>query len=204
MKPDEGTSLTILGQYQELTRSGAEQSLPLANSVFSTGARIPTCFYMGAPDLSDWNSKSTSIGYQFEHEFDNGWKLRNNLRYTHSKLDFASAFIWDWPVSVVDDHFVNIGVQKRPRTSDNVLADLNLSGEVTTGPLEHEVLFGLSYGYSRILETRTNSTNANHIDIYAPNYDFTYLFDQPGRTQRTWSANTASMPRTRSTGTNGC
>lgn len=174
--PDDATHLTLLAQYQDLTRSGAEQSLPIANSVYSTGVTIPRDFYMGAPGLSDWNSKSTSIGYEFEHEFDNGWTLRNNLRYTHSKLDFTSAFIWTWPIAVVDDHYLDIGVQSRPRTSDSVVADVNLSGEVETGPLTHALLFGINYGYSNLRETRTNSTNANHLDIYNPDYDFAYTF----------------------------
>ncbi|MGF0537217.1 TonB-dependent siderophore receptor [Agrobacterium sp. ES01] len=181
-KADDATSLTILGQYQEQTRSGSEQSIPLDNATFGSGFTIPSAFYMGAPGISDWNSKTTSIGYNFEHEFDNGWKLNNNLRYTHSELDFASSWIWDWPVAVVDDHYVNVGLQQRPRTSDSVLFDLNLAGAVETGPLVHDLLLGASYGYSNIRETRTNSTNYNHIDILDPNYDFDYTYGLP------WSA----------------
>lgn len=175
----EGTRLTLLAQYQNWTQGGAEQSLPLDNSVYSNGIKIPSDFYMGIPGLSDWEVESSTIGYAFEQEIDDTWTFRNNLRYTHAELDYVSAFNWEWPIAVVDGHYVNVGVQNRPRTSDTLVADANVNGVVETGPLAHDLTFGVNYGYSRIRETRTNSTNNAHIDILNPNYDFDPVYGLP-------------------------
>lgn len=175
----EGTRLTLLAQYQNWTQGGAEQSLPLDNSVYSNGIKIPSDFYMGIPGLSDWEVESSTIGYAFEQEIDDTWTFRNNLRYTHAELDYVSASNREWPIAVVDGHYVNVGVQKRPRTSDTLVADANVNGIVETGPLAHDLTFGVNYGYSRIRETRTNSTNYAHIDILNPIYDFDPVYGAP-------------------------
>lgn len=175
----EGTRLTLLTQYQNWTQGGSEQSLPLDNSVYANGIKIPSDFYMGIPGLTDWDVESSSVGYAFEQEIDDTWTFRNNLRYTHAELDYVSAFIWDWPIAVVDGHYVNIGVQQRPRTSDTLVADANVNGTVETGPLVHDLTVGVNYGYSRIRETRTNSTNAARIDILNPDYDFDFAYGAP-------------------------
>lgn len=175
----EGTRLTLLAQYQNWTQGGAEQSLPLDNSVYSNGIKIPSDFYMGIPGLSDWEVESSTIGYAFEQEIDDTWTFRNNLRYTHAELDYVSASNRAWPIAVVDGHYVNVGVQKRPRTSDTLVADANVNGIVETGPLAHDLTFGVNYGYSRIRETRTNSTNYAHIDILNPVYDFDPVYGAP-------------------------
>lgn len=175
----EGTRLTLLAQYQNWTQGGSEQSLPLDNSVYSNGIKIPSDFYMGIPGLTDWDVESSSVGYAFEQEIDDTWTFRNNLRYTHAELDYVSAFIWDWPIAVVDGHYVNIGVQQRPRTSDTLVADANVNGAVETGPLVHDLTFGVNYGYSRIREPRTNSTNYAHIDILNPDYDVDFTYGAP-------------------------
>ncbi|WP_372096739.1 TonB-dependent siderophore receptor [Tistrella mobilis] len=175
----EGTRLTLLAQYQNWTQGGAEQSLPLDNSVYSNGIKIPSDFYMGIPGLSDWEVESSTIGYAVEQEIDDTWTFRNNLRYTHAELDYVSASNRAWPIAVVDGHYVNVGVQKRPRTSDTLVADANVNGVVETGPLAHDLTFGVNYGYSRIRETRTNSTNYAHIDILNPVYDFDPVYGAP-------------------------
>ncbi|WP_372072361.1 TonB-dependent siderophore receptor [Tistrella mobilis] len=175
----EGTRLTLLAQYQNWTQGGSEQSLPLDNSVYSNGIKIPSDFYMGIPGFTDWEVESSSVGYAFEQEIDDTWTFRNNLRYTHAELDYVSAFIWDWPIAVVDGHYVNIGVQQRPRTSDTLVADANVNGAVETGPLVHDLTVGVNYGYSRIRETRTNSTNYAHIDILNPDYDVDFTYGAP-------------------------
>ncbi|MGO8506591.1 TonB-dependent siderophore receptor, partial [Rhizobium leguminosarum] len=45
--------------------------------------------------------KQQQIGYQFEHEFDNGMTFRQNLRYSH--LDLEARYLgvtgWSWTVA---------------------------------------------------------------------------------------------------------
>ncbi|WP_164738519.1 TonB-dependent siderophore receptor [Aquabacter cavernae] len=178
-QPNGQTSLTILAAYQKTEKGGSEQSLPMANTVFDLGPKISPSLYLGAPGLTNWNVENSSIGYEFKHEFDTGWRFQQNARYVHSEVDFNSAWGSDLTLAVVDGQYINIGVQLRPKTSDSFLMDNRLSGMFNTGPIGHEVLFGLDGGYYNATETRTNSTNYNAISIFNPNYDFGYQFGLP-------------------------
>ncbi|NGO65942.1 TonB-dependent siderophore receptor [Rhizobium daejeonense] len=178
-KPDDATSLTLLANYQKTTKGGAEQSLPMDNTIFDKGVRIPSSTYLGVPGLTEWKVQNTSIGTEFRHEFDNGWTYSQNARYSHSKVDYTAGFIWDWPTALVDGHFANIGTQKRPKATDSFLFDNNISGEVETGPVTHTITLGADYGYYSGKEKRSNSSNFITIDIFDPVYDGSGLTYDP-------------------------
>ncbi|MEP9380624.1 TonB-dependent siderophore receptor [Aquabacter sp. CN5-332] len=178
-QPNAQTSLTILANYQKTEKGGSEQSLPMANTVFDLGPKISPSLYLGAPGLTNWNVENTSLGYEFKHEFDTGWRFQQNARYIHSDINFNSAWGSDATLAVVDGQYINVGVQLRPKTSDSFLMDNRLTGTFNTGPLGHEVLVGVDGGYYNATETRTNSTNYNAISIFTPNYNFAYDFGLP-------------------------
>ncbi len=170
-KPDEGTSFTLLASHHRVEKGGAEQSLPMDNTIFDNGPRIPSSLYLGIPGVTEWNTVNTSVGYEFKHEFDGGWTFNQNLRYSHAEVDYTSGWIWDWPTALYDDHYARIGAQKRPKTTDSFLVDNNIGGTVDLGPTEHNLLFGLDYGYYKGHERRTNSTSYVTVDIFDPVYD---------------------------------
>lgn len=178
-QPDADTSLTLLANYQKTEKGGSEQSIPMANSLFALGPKISPSLYLGAPGLSNWNVENTSVGYEFKHTFDNEWQLVQNARYTHSDVDYVSAWGWDWPIAVVDGKYFNVGVQLRPKVADSVLIDTHVSRDFQTGPVAHKVLLGIDGGWYNAAETRTNSTNYDAINIFAPNYNFIYTFGRP-------------------------
>lgn len=178
-QPNGQTSLTVLASYQKTEKGGSEQSLPMANTIFNTGPKISPSLYLGAPGFTDWTVETSSVGYEFKHEFDSGWRFQQNARYSHSEVDYNSAWGWDATLAVVDGQYINVGVQLRPKTADSVLIDNRLTGNFDTGPIAHELLFGVDGGYYNSTETRTNSTNYNAISIFTPNYDFAYTFGLP-------------------------
>ncbi|MDH6265949.1 iron complex outermembrane receptor protein [Rhizobium sp. SG_E_25_P2] len=169
--PDDATSLTILANYHKVEKGGAEQSLPMDNTIFDNGIRIPSSLYLGIPGVTEWNAKTASLGYEFSHEFDNGWTAKQSLRYTHADIDYTSGWIWDWPTALYDGHYARIGAQQRPKTTDAVVLDTNIGGDVDIGPTEHKLLFGIDYGYYNGSESRTNSTNYITVDVLDPSYD---------------------------------
>ncbi|WP_043879769.1 TonB-dependent siderophore receptor [Azorhizobium caulinodans] len=180
-QPTGQTSLTLLTSYQKTEKGGSEQSLPMANTVFATPGtpKISPSLYLGAPGLTNWTVENLSAGYEFKHEFDSGWKLTQNARYTHSDVDYVSSWGSDATLAVVDGQYINIGVQQRPKTSDSFLIDTNVSRKFATGPIGHDLLFGVDAGYYNSTETRTNSTNYNALSIFTPNYNFAYAFGLP-------------------------
>ncbi len=196
-QPNAQTSLTVLASYQKTEKGGSEQSLAMANTIFNTGPSISPQPLSGAPGLTNWTVENTSLGYEFKHEFDNGWRFQQNARYTHSEVDYASAWGWDATLAVVDGQYINVGVQLRPKTSDSFLIDNRPRGNFTTGAIAHEVLFGVDGGYYDATETRTNSTNYNAISIYNPNYNFAYTFGLPWSDTQSKLFQVGPMRRTR-------
>lgn len=177
LKPSDATSLTLLGGYQKTKRGGSQQSIPMDNSIFDNGIHIPSDLYLGVPGVDRYDADNYSLGYEFKHEFDNGWTFNQNARYMRSDVDYVSTYIGDYPYQLFQGRFARIGAQNRPKSSNTFMIDSNIRGTVETGPLQHDLLLGLDYSYYDVEERRANSTNRYIIDVLNPVYtgfDFTY------------------------------
>ena len=170
-KPDDANTLTLLGSYSKSRTGGSEQSFPLIGTV----RKSPYGHIDSDTDLgwkgSYYHSENTVIGVQYEHQFDNGWKLQQNLRYMHSNVGYLSS----GPDVVLnaDGRTQDIGLQLRPKNSDTFLIDNHLQGLVDTGPLQHILLAGLDYSHYKARETRRNGDpdpEVEMIDLYRPVY----------------------------------
>src|SRR5262249_47381851 len=70
IKPDEGTSLTLLADYYRRNGTGARG--------FPVGADLDINTFLGEPDFNRFNTRQSDIGYQFEHEITDGLTFRSN------------------------------------------------------------------------------------------------------------------------------
>ncbi len=75
--PNDSTSLTVLASYQHVN---TRFSTPLLYQDVASGT-IPRNLFLGVPDFDRYESDMYTLGYLFEHEFDNGLKLRSKARY---------------------------------------------------------------------------------------------------------------------------
>lgn len=179
-KPDDANTLTLLGSYSKSRTGGSEQSFPLIGTV----RKSPYGHIDSDTDLgwkgSYYHSENTVIGVQYEHQFDNGWKLQQNLRYMHSNVGYLSS----GPDVVLnaDGRTQDIGLQLRPKNSDTFLIDNHLQGLVDTGPLQHMLLAGLDYSHYKARETRRNGDpdpEVEMIDLYRPVYGGAAIWYDP-------------------------
>lgn len=170
-KPDDANTLTLLGSYSKTRTGGSEQSYPAIGTVLkSPYGHIDSHTDLGWKG-SYYRSENTAIGVQYEHLFNNDWKLQQNLRYMHSSVGYLSS----GPDVVLnaDGRTQDIGLQNRPKSSDTFLIDNNLQGLVDTGPLQHTLLVGLDYSHYKAFETRRNGDpvpDFEMIDLYRPIY----------------------------------
>ncbi len=166
-KPDDATSLTILGSYQKTKKGGGEQSLPMVGTIYpytTRSGRFPSSLFLGEPGVTHYDVANTSIGYDYMHEFDSGWTFKQNARYMHADVDYISSGYRSFT-----DTTATFGFQDRPKSTNGYLIDNNLSGTVESGPITHEILVGLDYGYYDGKESRRGG--ANHtVDINNPVY----------------------------------
>lgn len=132
-KPDEGTKLTVLGEYsQGLTGSTAWNY----NPSYGTTSDI----YEGDPDWNDFNQKQGRIGYEFEHQLNDVVTLRQNLRYHSVDADLKYSGFLEFPSR-------NWGHYKEDVQS--FVVDNMAQFEFGTGPVEHVAVLGLDYAWSK-------------------------------------------------------
>ncbi|WP_064684077.1 TonB-dependent siderophore receptor [Rhizobium bangladeshense] len=132
-KPDEGTSFTVYGLAQ------ADETDSNVGAITTVDGRILD-LRASDPDYDYQKVKQQQVGYQFEHEFDNGLTFRQNLRYSHLDLEARYLGVTGWTGTVAHRGTNAI------RDEMNVFqVDNQLEAKFDTGPLAHTMLFGLDY-----------------------------------------------------------
>ncbi|KAF1072013.1 MAG: Ferrichrome outer membrane transporter/phage receptor [Pseudomonas citronellolis] len=173
--PDENNTLTVLASYNKTRKGGSEQSFPIEGTVVdSPNGHIDSDVFLGYPGLSYYHVENTSLGYSFEHRFNDQWKYQQNARYMHAHVDYISNGAGGSTVlpnsQLTDGRYYTITVQDRPKTSDTLLFDNSLQGSFSTGPIGHTVLVGVDYAHYDASETRRNGSVSNRIDVFNPSY----------------------------------
>ncbi|MGM3278292.1 TonB-dependent siderophore receptor [Ralstonia sp. 24A2] len=178
-RPDADTSLTLTATYLQDRSDFSHNFLPAQGTVLpNPNGQLTHDVYTGDPTFNDYRKKQWSLGYQFSHNLNSTWTLRQNVRWMHLSLDDASVF----------------GAGLAPGSSTNItryagLFQFNYSrfdidntaqARFGTGPLEHTVLLG--FQYSR--QTTTDSewlALAPRLNIYNPVYTpvTTAIFSNP-------------------------
>src|SRR5262249_43494707 len=89
-RPDELNSLTIIANYQNDPHAGYNNILPAFGTALANpfGA-IPRSFNPTDPNYNTFSVEQASIGYQFEHRFNDALVFRQNVRYMHLDSDIA-------------------------------------------------------------------------------------------------------------------
>ena len=174
-QPSAATTLTLQGYFQK-DKAGTTQSfLPWKGTVLDNpNGRIPTRRFVSEPGFDAYDTEQFSVGWLFEHKFNDRWMVRQNFRNTISKVDYKSLYpdVYSNP----DNPFIDpeqstlnrIFYINKPRMR-TLLADQHLEGKLDWGATEHTVLFG--FDYSRYRETgQTAGGMGSPLNVYHPVY----------------------------------
>lgn len=170
--PDAATSLTLLGHY--ITKdSKSLQFLPAeGTALFNPNGQIPRDTFVGEPGFDDFDYEQWGIGYLFEHQFDNGMTLRQNLRY--GSVDFDLDVVRTHPafgLRADNESLARIAARIQDETTA-LTVDTNLTQRFQTGAFEHEVLAGVDF-----IDQSTDYLFATgpvaDLNIYNPTYGAT-------------------------------
>jgi iron complex outermembrane receptor protein len=166
-KPDEDTKLTVLGQYQRDRSGWAMQYLPASGTVSGNRfGKIPNSRFVGEPAFDEYNNTLGSVGYEFEHHFNDAWQIRQNARYvwlTHEEQGVFGA-----------------GLQADGRSYDRYAdgggtdlqggtIDTQIIGEFDTGELAHTLLAGIDFK-RHYYRDYASSGDVATLDIFDPVY----------------------------------
>ena len=141
----EATRLTVFGLYQDEPDAGQRGFFPRLGVLEPTnnGVWIDPDFVSYAPDYDQVERTTWALGYEVEHEFANGWRLKHNLRYSEMELDHSQLGLW----SASDDGAGVYPLYVFRQTDDDQILTARLAAEreVVTGAVTHNLIFGVDY-----------------------------------------------------------
>ncbi|WP_372094859.1 TonB-dependent siderophore receptor [Tistrella mobilis] len=164
---DDDTTLTILGKYQNDPALGGYQRLPADGTVlYSPAGKIPTDLYIGDPSFDKEERKQYSLGYEFEHRFDDVFTFRQNARFLRTDGDFA--YLYTGRIVSGTSSIRRSGVIAN-EVNDAITVDNQAIAKFETGAVKHTTIFGFDYQNNHN-DSKVDYLSANNIDYNNPQY----------------------------------
>ncbi|MBO9558593.1 MAG: TonB-dependent siderophore receptor [Caulobacter sp.] len=171
-RPDDATTVTILGRYQHDPKSNSYGSAPSKGSAFANPlGQLEPDFYDGDPNFEAYNRSQVQIGYLAEHRFNDVFAVHQNLRYTRVEANYESVYAAGL---AADNRTLSRGTAASLESNDGFAVDNQLSAHFTTGALTHDVLLGVDYQHM-MAKVQFGLGTAPDLDIFAPVYGQTIL-----------------------------
>lgn len=167
-RPDDDTSLTLLGHFQKDPKGASYGSVPAWGSVLHspTGRSIDVDFYDGEKNFEKSDREHSSIGYAFEHHFNEVWTVRQNARYLRAEGVYRSIYNSNLKADYRTSNRSTIATDV---DMDAYTLDNQLQAKFDTGPLQHTVLMGLDY-QNTSTDTKAGYGTGPTLDIFDPVY----------------------------------
>lgn len=166
-QPTDATSFTVYGQYQKDDTISDYMSLPAAGTLLSSPlGKLPPSRYAGEPGYDGYEREQYTAGYNFKHQFETGWTLRQNLQFNSVDIDTKAspAAMMTGPGRVMRVASHGVGA------ADTFTVDTNLEGRFETGAVEHKVLLGLDYLHLDDSYRFASGVYGGDFDLYNPVY----------------------------------
>jgi iron complex outermembrane receptor protein len=167
-RPDASTSLTIIANYQNDPHGGFYNNLPAFGTALpNPNGVIPRSFNPGDPNYSKFSVVQTSVGYQFEHRFNEIFQLRQNVRYMHVDSDVK----WLYGSGLLADKKTLFRYAYADQEGlDAVTTDTQAQADFRTGSIGHRVMVGFDTQQSDLLQRYGFNFGAPTINVFAPVY----------------------------------
>ncbi|HWT71789.1 MAG TPA: TonB-dependent siderophore receptor [Oxalicibacterium sp.] len=194
-KPNGTTSLTLQALYQKDESGSTSQFLPWEGMQASNpNGRIPTDTFIGEPS-DRYDTERQSLGYLFEHQFNDNWTFRQNFRYAVNKVDYFTHYARGWlrtggsgfPLDPVNQRIIERDADYSITKVHIATLDQHLQGKLQTGGVQHDLIAGLDFTRYRRDRASQYVEHYDTIDVYAPVYGHpapVALSEEPQSTQR--------------------
>ncbi|PYE31056.1 iron complex outermembrane receptor protein [Rhizobium sp. PP-WC-1G-195] len=147
--PSDQTTLTILGGYQNEPHAGFRNFLDAAGTVTPIAGYgyVSRDFFVSDPDYERFTREQAWIGYEFEHEINDTFTVRQNARYQSTQYE-QNTLVWGYtspdPVTGFNT-IVNRVASGGTDKVDQFVIDNQLQADFDTGAAQHTLLAGLDY-----------------------------------------------------------
>lgn len=162
-QPGERTELTVRLQY-------SDDATPIDGGLVAIGdevADIPFDRVINEPDDFGTRQELLNVGYDFEHRFDDNWRLRNAFRFR----DFDNLNINHNNFGIDDSGIATRFFGSQDIDNQNFGLQTSIIGEFATGSIEHTLLFGVDFSRNEETEiTKVDISDPRPINIFDPVY----------------------------------
>jgi len=166
----EGTSLTLLAEFNHLNRNGFDFGVPNVSNYKD----LSRSRYYGLRDgvypgvAGDYGKNDTqSITLLFEHALNADWKLRMASHYSYAHQLSTQTFPNSTSASGNLLDFTTYSGADEASKQYSIQAEV--LGNFSTGGLKHSLLAGLDYGYLQ-QGGRGSTASGLTLDLFNPNY----------------------------------
>lgn len=177
------TKLSLEFEYRSV-KSLNDAGLPAVGTVLDNpNGNLPLSRYAGEPDIDNQDTDTYRVGYNFEHRFNENWRIRNafdtvlsrsnSLRLINSSLDPDGR-------TLNRNYFDNgDGFDVNAYTLDTYTV-----GKFNTGSIEHELVAGIELTRNEVRNNNTFFAPADPIDLFNPQYGVATLTEPTRFTDR--------------------
>ncbi len=137
------TSLTLLGQWGKDQGGYPQTFLPAQGTLYyNPNGQIPRNRFIGEPGWDNFSREQWSVGYQFDHRFNEVWQFRQNLRQMSVDATWQAHRSEGLQPNLIS---LERGAYSQSTDASTFNVDNQLQADFATGPLQHKLLFGLDY-----------------------------------------------------------
>jgi iron complex outermembrane receptor protein len=137
---------------------------------------LPRDRFLFEPDLNRAQFDSYYFGYNFEHEFNDQWRIRQGFGGLVVQGNTEAAVLTNFspPFVDADGRTLQREAQRTDELQENFSVQTEVIGEFNTGSINHNLLFGVEYARYKFAYDFF-SASLGSIDIVDPEYG-----DEPG------------------------
>lgn len=175
-KPNAATSLLLQAHWQQDRSGSTAQFLPWSGTLLpNPNGRLPTSRFIGEPG-DYYDTDRQSIGYQFEHRFNDAWSVHQNLRAARNEnrgsYHYADFFTQTggWGADPVNQRVIGRLFGKNETRTRMSAVDTNLRGRLQTGAVQHQLLVGVDWNRQSENKSDSGDSYDTPIDAYNPVY----------------------------------
>lgn len=166
----ERTDITLLTSYQEREWLRNQGLSPRGTVLPNPNGPIRRELFIGDPSFGHNDARRTRVGYELQHRFGEGWKLQQNFRWDQYTLDQRVTSFYGTLAADGRTQQRTGSIQHDDYRA--VALDTYVNGRVTSGPITHDLTFGLDLNdrNGRLYSQTCTAANLGTIDLYAPTY----------------------------------
>lgn len=167
-RPSDHTSLTLLTNFQKTKRTQGFQAWPRVGTLDSNpNGKIKADRFLGQPNFDKLDQEQYSLGYLFEHDFNDMFSFRQNTRYFNARSRINTIFGTGLQA---DLRTINRIGRKKTENVRNFTIDNHLQMSLDHGVFEHTILLGLDYQDAKDRIINTNFAAFDSLDVFNPVY----------------------------------